>query len=177
MKKLILVLFAFTSCHDFNNPNDYTLGETGPAGGLVFSIGWHHLEAAPQSTEWTDICWSGSRVVTNANRTAVGTGEQNTKDIIARLGARSTYAARLCDDLTYGGYSDWFLPSIAELNLMRANLYQKGLGGFVDSVYWSSSEYNKTYAWLLSFSEGVQYSIPKSRHYRVRAVRAFWDEL
>jgi hypothetical protein len=82
-------------------------------------------------------------------------------------------AAQGCAELTTGGYSDWFLPSKDELDLMYKNLKARGLGGFTDDLYWSSSEGNTNYAWSQSFSDGSQYGINKSSTDRVRAVRAF----
>ena len=115
---------------------EYNIGDTGPAGGLIFYVnpnyetdGWRYLEAAP-SDQSTEILWDyGRDVATGATATVVGTGQANTQTIVKVLGAGS-YAAQLCNDLTQGGYSDWFLPSKDELDLMYENLYLKGLGGF-----------------------------------------------
>ena len=82
-------------------------------------------------------------------------------------------AAQLCDALVYGGYSDWFLPSKDELNLMYTNLEVAGVGGFAGDFYWSSSEYNAYSAWLQDYGNGFQGSYGKYGAYRVRAVRAF----
>jgi hypothetical protein len=38
-----------------------------------------------------------------------------------------------------GGFTDWGLPDRGELDLMYQNLHTKGLGGFMDSFYWSST--------------------------------------
>lgn len=159
----------------------YALGDTGPAGGLIFydkgsySDGWRYLEAAP-SDQSTQIQWYnytyGTYVATGATGTAIGTGQANTTAIVAAQGA-GNYAAQLCNDLTEGGYSDWFLPSKDELNWMRENLYLKGIGGFTDGSYWGSSEFNAYDAWYLYFNYGLQYSSYKPNPYRVRAVRAF----
>ena len=44
--------------------------------------------------------------------------------------------------MALGGYSDWFLPSAYELVEVYNNLGKVGLGYFVDTWYWSSSELN-----------------------------------
>ena len=76
-------------------------------------------------------------VESNGAGAAVGTGETNTTSIVNALGSGS-YAARLCYDLSLGGYDDWFLPSKDELNLMPQ---QEGvIPGFAVASYWSSSE-------------------------------------
>ena len=77
---------------------------------------------------------------TGATGTAIGTGQANTTAIVTTQGAGS-YAAQLCNDLTVGGYNDWFLPSKDELDLMYENLYLQEVGGFTDDYYWSSSEF------------------------------------
>ncbi len=158
----------------------YALRDTGPAGGLIFYVkeggysdGWMYLEAAP-SDQGTGIQWyNGSYMVTGAIGTAIGTGQANTTAIVTIQGAGS-YAAQVCNDLTVGGYNEWFLPSKDELNLMYENLYLVVGGFFTDRVYWSSSETTDYYAWYQSFYSGGQYNNwPKSNSARVRAVRAF----
>jgi hypothetical protein len=183
LKKGILVLvaiaclsLAFTGCYT-PPPTTYSLRDIGPAGGYIFydkgsySDGWRYLEAAPsdQSTSAPWGCWGVS--ISGADGTAVGTGEQNTLDIEAGCTTPGT-AADICANLSLGGYSDWFLPSIDELNLMYKNLKLFGVGGFGD-YYWSSSEFYSSVALLQNFSNGNQYTHHKDITYLVRAVRAF----
>ncbi|MHB8277094.1 MAG: protein kinase domain-containing protein [Candidatus Humimicrobiaceae bacterium] len=158
---------------------EYDIGDTGPAGGLIFYVnpdneadGWKYLEAAP-SDQSTGIQWyNGSYVTTNATATAVGIGQANTQTIVNIQGS-GTYAAQLCNDLTVGGYSDWFLPSKDELKEMYVNLYLKGLGGFASDYYWSSSENDAYPAWYQAFYSGAQGSSGKGAGLLVRAARAF----
>ena len=195
---VMLVLFALTGCcfssgssttaettitettaKPATEKGEYNIGDTGPAGGLIFYVnpnyandGWRYLEAAP-SDQSTEIQWcDGSDVATGALSTAVGTGQANTQTIVNIQGAGS-YAAKLCNDLTQGGYSDWFLPSKDELNEMFENLCLKGLGGFAESNYWSSSGGNGVCAWYQCFGDGFQGSYSKYCIPRVRAARAF----
>ena len=154
----------------------YTVGDTGPASGLIFydkgsySDGWRYLEAAP-SDQSTGIQWyNGSYVVTGATGTAIGTGQANTTAIVTIQGTGS-YAAQLCNDLIVGGYNDWFLPSKDELNKLYLN--KVAIGGFAVDSYWSSSEYRAYYAWYQYFGNGYQNLNYKLNTYRVRAVRAF----
>lgn len=134
---------------------------------------WDYLEAAP-SDQSTGIQWyNGTSTTTEATGTAIGTGSANTATIVNIQGVGS-YAAQLCDDLTIGGsYSDWFLPSKDELNLMYINLHVEGVGDFVDDPYWSSLEFDETNAWRQRFFDGNPNAIPKFGDYWVRAVRAF----
>jgi hypothetical protein len=84
-----------------------------------------------------------------------------------------------CDELILNGYSDWHLPSKAELNYVYVYLKQFGVGGFADTHYWSSTEYNEFLAWSQNFGYGGQYESRKNDYndrdgrYQVRAVRAF----
>jgi hypothetical protein len=169
----------------------YDIGDTGPAGGLIFfddeddgsdDYSFRYLEAAPDSTEWTSIEWGGAGTDINGNDFTVppeldgiGDGQANTTTIVNELGNNggTDYAAKLADDLVHNGYSDWFLPSRDELDLMYENLHQQGLGGFAAVAYWSSSELSSNSAWAQNFSTGNQGSGNKNFDYRVRAARAF----
>ena len=141
--------------------------------------GSRYLEAAPVGAE-VQRTWATeanqSSPVTGADSTAIGTGEQNTADIVAQSGnLAATSAAIYCSDLVSGGQSDWFLPSKDELNLMYTNLRSAStpLGGFSTGFYWSSSEGGDDSAWSQYFFIGVQYNYSKYFPYYVRPVRAF----
>ena len=163
----------------------YSIGDIGPAGGFIFYInpnyetdGWKYLEAAtidlPGDNNYYRIPWhNGNYVVTGATATAIGTGMSNTHKIVGSQ-REGNYAAKLCDDLILNGYSDWFLPSKDELDLMYKNLQLKGIGGFEQYYYWSSSEYDEIYAWYQYFASGGQNYYFKDLDLRVRAVRAFY---
>jgi hypothetical protein len=108
---------------------------------------------------------------------SIGTGQSNTTIIVTWLNSHSETdcAAQLCDALVYGGYSDWFLPSKDEINLMYANLKVFGVGGFAEEpdAYWSSSEHDAGSVWAQCFGCGGQGLNYKYYFNRVRAVRAF----
>lgn len=150
-----------------------SIGDT-YAGGIIFYLDGSGggLVAAP-SDQSSDILWGGHGTYIEGTSTDVGTGAANTTAIVDRLGS-GTYAARICYDLPFNGYSDWFLPSREELNLMHQNLHQAGIGDFVDDYYWSSSDYNPYSAWHQNFDNGHQVNANKyNNNDRVRAVRAF----
>ena len=143
-------------------------------GGIIFYIdgtGQHGLIAAT-SDQSADIQWyNGSYIVTGATATAIGTGNANTNTIVAVQGAGS-YAASLCANLVLDGYADWYLPSKDELNELYLN--KTAVGGFASAYYWSSSEYDTTYAWIQTFANGSQNNYyAKANPNYVRAVRAF----
>jgi hypothetical protein len=156
-----------------------TVGDPGPGGGIVFydkgeySGGWRFLEAAPASAEFRAE-WGLMRISVPGTNTGTGSGKRNTELIAGRGSA----AAQRCAALNTGGYRDWFLPSKDELDLMYKNLKARGLGGFGDGWYWSSSELSNTLAWDQRFSDGHQdgrmYNPGgKDQPSSVRAVRAF----
>ncbi len=174
---------------------DYEIGDTGPAGGLIFyddeddgtdDYGFRYLEAAPASTEWIGKRWGGYGTDINGDDSTIapeldgiGDGASNTAAIVAEFGTtepyegKSDYAARLADDLEHNGYTDWFLPSKDELDLMYQNLHQQGLGGFAEDLYWSSSEGSSNYAYYQYFSPFSPPTNWKYAEFRVRAARAF----
>ena len=77
-------------------------------------------------------------------------------------------AMSTCDNLTYGGYSDWILPSKEVLNTMY--IHQSEMGSF-SNYHWSSTEYNNGSAWYQSFYYGSQEHDYKSDYNHVRCVR------
>jgi len=158
----------------------YYVGATGPAGGIIFyakgsvSDGWQFLEAAPAGTEFT-AQWGAYERNVSGTSTSIGTGRRNTQviaDYLKGIG-ESGKAAQQCVQLNIGGFNDWFLPSKDELDLMYKNLKQKGLGGFSNNWYWSSSQYTNDTAWIQRFSDGYQNNHYKNSTFSVRAVRAF----
>ncbi|HOY31638.1 MAG TPA: hypothetical protein PKW80_07135 [Bacteroidales bacterium] len=155
----------------------YVFGED-YAGGLVFyNDGAEHGLVCANTDQGTSSPWGCyGTIISGANATAIGTGNQNTIDIITGC-TTAGIAAKLCFDLVSGGFDDWFLPSKDELNQMYLNLKVLGLGGFANSYYWSSSEITGSQeanqAWPQSFSHGGQYNNYKNLLYYVRAVRAF----
>jgi hypothetical protein len=84
-------------------------------------------------------------------------------------------AAQRAHRLSHNVYSDWFLPSKDELNLMHENLAQDSIGGFASNNYWSSSEVHEITAWYQDFNNGSQgnSTYDKGGNLRGRAVRTF----
>jgi hypothetical protein len=128
------------------------------------------------SARWT----SGEIPFSGAIGTAIGTGNQNTIDIVAG-DPTAGLAARLCSDLVQGGFSDWYLPSTNELSKLALN--RLAIGGFTQNWYWSSTkqpaiepQFPGKYALYVSFytSEAgtVNYQFTTTTC-AVRAVRSF----
>jgi hypothetical protein len=141
-------------------------------GGIIFYLDGSGggLIAAP--TDQTNSPWGcEGTLISGADGTATGTGAQNTIDI--ELGCTTTgTAADICANLTLGGYSDWFLPSKEEVNLMYTKSFE--IGNFeVNGIYWSSTETDNSRAWGRSFGNGTPVNAEKSYAANVRAIRAF----
>jgi hypothetical protein len=157
----------------------YAIGDTGPAGGIVFYVtdgGLHGLEAASvdQSSGLTIIWGCFGTLITGADGTLVDTGAQNTGDIVTGC-MEAGIAARLADNYWLNGFNDWFLPSKDELNELHAN--KDVVGGFANGAYWSSSELGDLNAWYQSFGggagDGFQGGKGKGTSSEVRVIRAF----
>lgn len=178
---VILAALLITGCFSPTTPTPVAIGDS-YGGGIVAYIlqsgdpGYvaniQHGLIAATADQSTGIQWyNGSYMVTGVTDTAIGTGQDNTTAIVTAQGAGS-YAAQLCNDLTEGGYTDWFLPSKDELNKLFLN--RLAIGGFVAPYsYWSSSEYSRPFVWCQSFNMGLQTPGGKLETFRVRAVRAF----
>jgi hypothetical protein len=121
--------------------------------------------------------------ISGADGTAIGTGAQNTIDILARC-SEDGIAAKLASDyeVTVDGvtYDDWFLHSKDELKKMCENIgpgNMLGLGnvdGFIDDLYWSSTEVPYVLAWLQNFKiDCNQFEKMKFELTSVRSIRAF----
>ena len=148
----------------------YEIGDTGPAGGIVFyakpaySDGWRYLEAAPADIEIGGVYrfqWGAYDYLwTEGTSEAIGTGKENTDIIVAKLAEldETNRAAQVCAAYTLNEYNDWFLPSRYELNEMYIN--RVVIGGFDISgwpYYWSSTAYEgyfHSYSWIQDFYSG-----------------------
>ena len=155
-------------------------------GGVIF-----HLFKDAQGVEHglivdkTDL--STSQVWSNIQTTLIGPSAQsnfdglNNSTAIVGQSGHTNSAAALCLNSTNGGQSDWYLPSIQELNMLWNNYYTvarsisqiAGATQLGSNVYWSSSEYNASNALSFGFSSGYANIYIKNYTYYVRAVRAF----
>jgi hypothetical protein len=137
-----------------------------------YIAGQTHGLIAAASDQSTGAQWGCIyTVIPGADGTALGTGNQNTIDIMAGC-ATAGIAARICGDLVLNGYSDWYLPSKDELNKLFLN--REAVGGFLYDNYWSSSEFDLERAWDQYFTGlGSQNTRVKNTSQGVRAVRAF----
>ena len=160
----------------------------GEGGGLVCDI--QDLNLAQWGCHGTDII--------GAEGIAIGTGQQNTNEILNGCG-QPGIAARLCNNSTSQGFDDWFLASKDEFMAIDISLvdsaslanggstfnYTAPPGSFgIGGTYLTSSEmgdfYPSSYVYGVNisesfFGEGVDMSttnFSKNEYYYVRAIRA-----
>lgn len=165
---------------------DYKMGDTGPSGGWIFyenpdyaKDGWRYLEAAPVDLS-AGAKWGCFRTpLTGARGTAIGSGRQNTQDILSACPDRDT-AAALCAAYTLNGVGGWFLPSRDELAELYKALRAPRLADFGDTgiadnfSYWASSQQTTDMATHIDFADnGRVHSDDKDFPRRVRAIRSF----
>lgn len=77
-----------------------------------------------------------------------------------------------CKELRDGGFTDWRLPSLEEIEFLYT---QKILFGRLsyESFHWTSSEKDADHAYVLAFMGDMRLSYRKSLVVSVRAVRSF----
>ncbi|MEI6695843.1 MAG: DUF1566 domain-containing protein [Bacteroidota bacterium] len=143
-------------------------------GDLGYNASVQHGLIAAQNDQTTinGILWapSNSNVLIGSFSTEIGKGNANTNAIVAIHGDGS-YAAKLCSDLVFNGYSDWYLPSKEELRKILSSQY---LGHFSTAThYWSSSEYDISKVWTQTYVSGQQSEYFKNSACFVRAIRSF----
>ena len=126
--------------------------------------------------EWTLPTYQSTLIGSTAQ--SFSDGLTNTDAIIAQTTApaANTYAAGLARLHADGGYNDWYLPSLWELNMCynSAAIVNKVLGtdSFIGNVsYWSSTEIGTNDACFFFFSLGNANASNKSTTFYVRAVR------
>jgi TolB-like protein len=156
----------------------YKVGDIGPAGGFIFydkgsnSSGWRYLEAAPVEAEFQAV-WSIRGTSVENTQVEIGNGKRNTQFIVDTFKQTSgewDTAAQKVNELVFGGFNDWFMPSRAELDQMYGNLKRKNLGEFKNEFYWSSTE-NGGSAYDQNFRDGrMDYNSKGNKRY-VRPIR------
>jgi len=169
---------TYSDVHNFiTTPQDFLEVGNYNQGGIIFQINEDGTGLVAAMEDLGQFEWGCyGTTLSGADGQAIGTGYQNTLDIVSGCSETPIAAS---EALAYEseGYSDWYLPSFDELIEMYNSIGNGGpegnIGGFSNSYYWSSSEYNNDYAWYVLFSNGGSSFSYKSNSNRVRVIRAF----
>ena len=166
----------------------YKVGDTGPGGGIVFFVDYHDVHAGFDFLEVAPIGAQVSRTwapssptnyqatsVSGADSRALGAGYQNTIDIVAQGHSdAATSAAKYCDSLSFGGQTDWYLPSLGELQLIGRVVYSDlSVGDFDNEYLWSSTEFQSNATWGYNFYLQRGDLSSKGNSFSFRPVRRF----
>jgi hypothetical protein len=184
--------------HDFSQPEDsnpagaessVTLPAIGePFGGGYFAGAYlengvpHALIVAPKAGGEAEALKWGADGETSARSPTDGLANSDA------INDDSHPAARFCRALTIGGFTDWHLPALNQMSVLRDNLTPEndhvpvqttaeafkegGPEAFeTDDVYWTSTERSAGYAWSQHVYYGTQGDNLKGWRCRVRAVR------
>jgi len=161
----------------------YNLGDTGPGGGKIFYVSAegftmtdnnstaHYLEAAPVDMSylrWTVESYGNYPDIASMAY-EIGTGRLNTTLILTI--ANDAPAAKACNEYTNNEKTDWFLPSINELEQLYIN--RDSVGIFSTYIYWSSSVYHINTAMDYDFGAGSSGGSGKEWTRIVHPIRAF----
>jgi len=155
-------------------PLPSTLGESTFGGFYMGTIGisdgsCYYLIMAPNATGCADCIWKTTRTSSGVgNEQCDGYG--NTYDHLANA---THPAGNWTATRSIGGFSDWYLPAICELDQLYDNKASAPAGeGFTTALYWSSTEGSASDAFYQFFSNGsINDGLHKGFIRCVRAVR------
>lgn len=141
----------------------YVVGQKFGGGIIVWTNGTNGLIAALTDQGTAEYGCEGTSM--GATGVVNGTGQANTTAIVGGC-ATSGIAAKICDNLSLSGFTDWYLPSEAEAILIGQ------VGYFPVENIWTSTEVNSTQA---RYVNGITPSNSNKsfNNFKVRAVRSF----
>ena len=180
-----IVGVSYSTPKSFKIPKLYQVGDLGPGGGYVFyqqpsfSSEWNFLEVANDDVQGT-YQWG-----LNSNKTGiilknVGDGYTNTSLMLSFFDNSAYYSAFMATHRIYNNYSDWYLPSLEELVLIRDLFLKKPNLNLVNAIYWSSTEDENftDKAWVVkmvpdNINTSKIFTVSKSLNELVRSIRRF----
>jgi hypothetical protein len=175
--------YSYSKALNFNLPRKYKIGEIGPGNGIVFyqrpdfSNDWNFLEI--YNGFIGGVCvWTPNSNKISVTDQSLGSGYENTTNIISIAGSISSEYAAHRSKITSNNKTDWYLPSILELQLGLEQLKKYNVSALNnDGVYWSSSEDKNfsTNAWVVQYSNNdfKLNTVDKSNLNTVQPIRRF----
>lgn len=162
---------------------NYWVGQS-YGGGVVFHV-YRDANNVEHGLIVSIVNQSTSSQYSNITSASVGTtttwnGQANTNLMAAQTSATSG-AWKFANDYSYGGFTDWYLPAIDELNILFNNRYNvdktlSSIGGATligAEQYWSSTEYDASTGVQIYPYNGIIDYTGKSSGLVVRAIRQF----
>ena len=179
------------------------LGAVGPAGGTIYYVSadgfncgrnfsntgsptgsmCHYLEMRNADLGSIKICDTSGDNWKTATSSAIGSGYKNTLDQIAALTVRNecltTSFALGASRATFGGYSDWYVPSLDEARALVSYAFPGGSPPVSPPApyvagYWTSSQTGSGSAYVINFVTGFATIDSWQRNgYSPRPIRAF----
>ena len=177
----------------------YAIGDSGPAGGIVFydkgsySLGWRYMEISTTDLGFFEWGCLGSDIP-NTMGITVGDGLPNSAAVadfhdnlddyylnpavcnVLNNGTVAAEKALLFEMTGFETVDDWFLPSQEELLLVYQNLHVAAFGNFTADQYWTSTAVDADNAIAIHFADGsiqTVSKIPTANTVRTRAIRRF----
>jgi hypothetical protein len=155
-----------------------SIGDSAPGGGKVFYVSATTLNAADGISSggiylatgpdnwWTSAGISSyaptfgcaSVAFSGTYTDTIGSGAENTRQLMTNSCAQNAGSTpKNISTTTFGGYSDWFVPSMAELQVLYTNLYAAGRAtvpapGWSACAYWSSNPVDASFQKVLYVS-------------------------
>ena len=178
--------FSYSMTCGVSGTDACKIGAVGPGGGWIFFVDFNdeytfnYLEVAP--TEALSGTWCNTPALdipslALSSARALGAGQQNTAAMI-QAGCTSG-AANKAEAYTTLTKSDWFLGSLAEMQIMYTNLTTAGASdGFldIDHKLWTSTPTSVTsYTWATwNFYNGLPFATSTNvTNYYTLPIRAF----
>ena len=169
-----------------NDDDKYAIGMKA-FGGVIFYLDKTKKHGLVVSLEniggkWMKYPWGCYGLsIEDAEGIDLGTGRLNTNAILNACDEKQS-AAYACVNYVHEGFSDWFLPSLEELELIAENLgyddefsevIQFDNANYLSSTQLKNKKHNINYAWSVNLIKGYTMSSYKSNKQKDRAVRAF----
>lgn len=152
-------------------------------GGKVFKLNSDGESGLIGSTE--DLSYNGDqgaevRFYWGMDGVTVGTGNDNGKANTTLMAAKATSPSfagyHFKNGYNRNGFTDWYIPSIDELEILKENKsYVGNFSNLTDwnAMYWSSSEQSESKAFILNFNALMGNTNEKSRVFKIRPIRQF----
>lgn len=161
----VVVQTLFPSAVEQGPAGGYVIYDDGAGGGLEVAL--YDIGEFESGSRWG--C-EGMNVPGTVDD--LGAGQANTTAILTYCTSNET-GAYSCANYEQNGFSDWYLPSLLELQLMYTELAAKGYGNFKEDIYLSSTQASLYDGKVINFIDGQQFNNSKWLTIPVRAIRSF----